>query len=224
MTLTEIKKQTVNHYAAWWTIIGIDPIAFRLLWLLQRVVPKINPNVITWLSLLTGVLAAWYFATGHYFVGGAIYQLAFLLDCIDGKIARLRGISSMFGVFFDGFVNNIVYCLALIGLAASGLDDPVLVIVCMTSLLLHVLALDVSNSLEKYGKQHDWNYVGSDLSLISRLRRSVPGMWPDRHLFVLWIFPSMGYLTFGLIANTVIDLMLLTYRVYLIYKTSAQEH
>jgi len=220
MTLAEIKKKTVNHYAAWWTIIGIDPIAFRVVWMLQRWVDKVNPNYVTMASLTVGLIASWVFFTGQYFWGGLLYEFAFLLDCLDGKVARMRGIASQFGGFFDGFVNNVVYCMALIGLAASDLGNPWLVLGCMLGLLFHVLGLEVSYFLKKYGGAHDWNYKGRDLSIRGRLRRSVPGMWPDRHLAVLWILPSFGYATLGIITNAIIDFFLLAYRVRVIYVIS----
>ena len=217
MTLSEIKIKTVNHYAAWWTIVGIDPIAFRLVWIFQKWIPKINPNAVTVFSLLTGLLAALIFATGQYFWGGLLYEVAFLLDCIDGKVARMRGVSSQFGRFFDGFVNNVVYCAALIGLAVSDLSNSWLVFGCMLGLLFHVLGLEVSYILKNHGGAHDWNYEGRDLSIRGRLRRSVPGMWPDRHLSILWVLPSLGYATFGILTNAIIDFMLLIYRVRLIF-------
>lgn len=223
MTLAEIKKKTVNHYAAWWTIVGIDPIAFRLVWVFQKWISLINPNAITAFSLFIGLLAAWVFSLGEYFWGGALYQLAFLLDCLDGKVARMRGISSAFGGFFDGFVNNVVYCAALIGLASSDLSNPWLVLGCMFGLLLHVLGLEVAYFLKKHGGKHDWDYSGDDLSILGRLRRSQPGMWPDRHLAVLWVLPSLGLATVGVISNACIDMILLIYRLRVIYVVSLKE-
>jgi len=223
MTLSEIRKKTVNHYAAWWTILGIDPVAFRVVWLFQRWIHFINPNIITVCSLIVGLVAAFVFASGEYFWGGLLYEFAFLLDCLDGKVARMRGISSRFGGFFDGFVNNIVYCAALIGLGISDLGNLWLVLGCMLGLIFHVLGLEISYFLKAHGGAHDWNYEGDDLSIRGRLRRSVPGMWPDRHLAVLWILPTFGHATFGVLTNAFIDLLLLLYRLRIIYIITLKE-
>jgi phosphatidylglycerophosphate synthase len=48
-----------------------------------------------------GVGSAASFATGHLVAGALLYELRFFVDCLDGKLARLRGTSSPRGAFFD---------------------------------------------------------------------------------------------------------------------------
>ena len=49
---------------------------------------------------------------GDYFNAGLFILLAGLLDIFDGKIARLLGISSKFGVEFDSLADTVSFCVA----------------------------------------------------------------------------------------------------------------
>lgn len=79
-----------------WTVLAVDPIAIPVVRLLGRR-KRVTPDQVTWLSFLTGA------ATGPAFafagrpglvVGALLYYLSFMLDCVDGKLARARGTTS----------------------------------------------------------------------------------------------------------------------------------
>ena len=205
MTLTQIKKQTVNHYAGWWTIIGVDPLAFRIVWLLQRIAPNINPSLITTASLIIGIAAAFSLATGEYLIGGILYELSFLLDCIDGKMARLQKKSSPFGAFYDGFVNSIVYCTSLVGLGASQMDNSLMLAAVAGALFIHVIGQEMAHYQLKYGGASSARKASNAISILARLKENKPLMWPDRHLLVFLVFPVMGLPIVGLLANLAVD-------------------
>lgn len=212
MTLLEIKKKTINYYASWWTILVIDPIAFRIVWLLQRAAPKISPNLITSCSLVVGCLSAWQLASANYLIGGILYEIAFLLDCIDGKMARLQNNTSPFGAFFDGFVNSIVYALSLIGLGYSLIDKDYMFALVAGALLLHIIGLEMAYYQSKHGRSSSSREPSKSVSIYSRLRKNKPFMWPDRHLFVFCVFPMAGYALFGIMLNVIADCVLQFFR------------
>lgn len=94
------RSRVLKPKDAWWTVIAIDPVAIRVLpWL--RDVRWVTPTRITMLSGVVGVLALLAFAAGAVIAGGVLYELRFLLDCLDGKLARLRGTSSRLGALLD---------------------------------------------------------------------------------------------------------------------------
>lgn len=107
-TLQDV-HQAYKSKDAWWTVLLVDPIASRL------VVPvanytNITPNQISIVSFILGVIAAYnfYLGTGLALITGAIlYHISFILDCMDGKIARLKGTGSMFGVLLDIMLDHI---------------------------------------------------------------------------------------------------------------------
>src|SRR5690606_27356459 len=92
-TLQEIRERTYKVRDAWWTVWLVDPIASRLVWLVSPV-RWLTPNVLTFIAFLLGVGSAACFAQGDraWLVAGALlFHLSFVFDCMDGKIARLKG-------------------------------------------------------------------------------------------------------------------------------------
>ncbi len=66
----------------------------------------ITPNQITMLSILIGLYSFYYFFQGgaiNDLIGILLYQFSFLLDCVDGDLARLRGNNKvkLSGMYFD---------------------------------------------------------------------------------------------------------------------------
>ena len=72
----------------------------------------ITPNQITSASFLVGLAAAWYLYRGGYGNGvaaAALFVVRYVLDNCDGEIARLKGLSSNFGMHYDTFVDWVVH-------------------------------------------------------------------------------------------------------------------
>jgi hypothetical protein len=102
-SLQEVREQTYKVRDAWWTVLLVDPLAARLV---RLVAPYrwITPNLLTVLAMLLGVgAAACFLAQDRWWLiaGAALFHLSFVVDCMDGKIARLNGTGSMFGTWFD---------------------------------------------------------------------------------------------------------------------------
>lgn len=85
---------------SWWTVFAVDPVACRLA-LLTANHTSITPNGLTGLSMLLGVASAACFAAGELAAGAALFYLSFTVDCMDGKIARLKGSGTSFGLWLD---------------------------------------------------------------------------------------------------------------------------
>lgn len=85
---------------SWWTVLAIDPLATRLLPTLARR-PGITPMRLTTTAALLGVTSAILFAKGYLVAAAICFELRFFIDCLDGKLARLRGIASPRGAYFD---------------------------------------------------------------------------------------------------------------------------
>jgi phosphatidylglycerophosphate synthase len=103
VTLQEIRERTYKPRDAWWTVLLVDPLAARLV---RLVAPyrRITPNVLTIIATILGLGAAACFAqeTRWWLVAGALlFHVSFVVDCMDGKIARLNGTGSLFGAWFD---------------------------------------------------------------------------------------------------------------------------
>jgi phosphatidylglycerophosphate synthase len=92
-------------------------------WMLRRVADSaITPNHVTALSALVALAAAAAFASGAWplLVAGAILlQLSFVLDCLDGQLARHRGATSAFGAWLDFMTDCLQDVVLVAGIAAG---------------------------------------------------------------------------------------------------------
>lgn len=76
----------------WWTVIITDPIAIRLLYLIINRT-SISPNEISLIAISLVFISALLFSMGSYIwllLGAFLWQISFILDCMDGKLARLK--------------------------------------------------------------------------------------------------------------------------------------
>ena len=79
-----------------------------------------SPNAVTILATVVGLLAAVGFGLGSYAAGvGAalLFQLAAVIDCSDGEVARLTFTESPFGAWLDIALDNVVHMAIFAGIA-----------------------------------------------------------------------------------------------------------
>jgi phosphatidylglycerophosphate synthase len=117
-TTADVKRRTLKVKDAWWTVLLVDPVAAPLVALIANYTP-ITPNVITFAALLLGLGSAGVFwlHTWPWLVAGAVlYHLSFTFDCLDGKLARLKGNGSAIGGLLDYIFDRIRVLAATLGL------------------------------------------------------------------------------------------------------------
>ncbi len=81
---------------------------------------NLTPNAITLLSMGIGFVAAGCFALGNYtggVIGALIFQLAAVVDCCDGEVARMTFAESEFGAKLDMIGDNVVHMAIFAGMA-----------------------------------------------------------------------------------------------------------
>ena len=119
-TLEDVRA-TYKKRDAWWTVLLVDPIAGRL------TVPIANrtsltPNQLTIGAGILGVGAAAAFAEGSraaLLTGAALFYLSFVVDCIDGKIARLKHNGTVFGTWLDYVLDRVKVAACAVALMAG---------------------------------------------------------------------------------------------------------
>jgi CDP-alcohol phosphatidyltransferase len=114
-------RVTIKDRDACWTVFVIDPVAVPLAALAARSKP-VTPNRLTALSALVALGAAALFASSHFTVGAVVFQLSFLLDCMDGKLASMRQIRNGWGAFFDVAGDNVRFVACFVALALATFD------------------------------------------------------------------------------------------------------
>jgi len=88
---------------------------------------SVSPNAVTLVSLAIGFVAAWFFALGSYgavIFAALLFQLATVVDCVDGDLARILCKESTFGKWLDlggdQVVHVAVFAAIAVGLVRSG--------------------------------------------------------------------------------------------------------
>ncbi len=102
-TLHDVRSRTYKARDAWWTVFLVDPLAGRLV-VTTANRTSVTPNQITWGAFVLGLGSAWCFlrAEWPWLVAGAVlYHVSFVLDCMDGKVARLKGTGTVLGGWLD---------------------------------------------------------------------------------------------------------------------------
>ncbi|WP_304453653.1 CDP-alcohol phosphatidyltransferase family protein [Nocardiopsis sp. YSL2] len=123
-TFAQVKEETYKPRDAWWTVFLVDPLAGRLVvWTANRT--NMTPNQLTLGAGVLGLASAVCFALPGWQVpaswawlvlGGLLFHLSFVLDCMDGKIARLKGNGTVFGAWVDFVFDRIRFFGCLMAL------------------------------------------------------------------------------------------------------------
>ncbi|MEB8339213.1 CDP-alcohol phosphatidyltransferase family protein [Streptomyces endophyticus] len=156
-SLPEVRRTTQKKRDAWWTVLLVDPIATPLVRVTARWT-RITPNQITWGALILGLGAAGCFAMGDWrwlIAGALIYHLSFVLDCMDGKVARLTGQGSVFGAWLDYIFDRVrvmACAVALMGGQFQRTGD--LIYVWLAVAVVFLDGLRYINSLEIFKTRH----------------------------------------------------------------------
>lgn len=114
-------RATYKARDSWWTVLLVDPFAARLVQLTVGY-RSLTPTRLTVAAFLIGAGAAWAFfqaTPGWLVAGAALYYLSFAVDCVDGKIARLRAERSVFGSWLDFALDRVRVFVCTVALFAG---------------------------------------------------------------------------------------------------------
>lgn len=120
------QKPRYKEVGNWMVRTFLRDAALRITWLL--LLTGVTANQVTLASLVVALLGVFLF-TCHpefcFFLGSALLQMWYLLDHVDGQIARYRETACLSGRFFDFLTHHIIhatifFALGLYGFNATG--------------------------------------------------------------------------------------------------------
>src|SRR5437763_16524687 len=82
------------------------------------------PDLLTFLTLVVGLWAAWSLSAGRAVVGALLAQTVSVFDGVDGETARLQDRASARGAFLDGLCDRLIDAALVAGLWLWSCDDP----------------------------------------------------------------------------------------------------
>jgi phosphatidylglycerophosphate synthase len=186
----------------WWTVVVVDPLAVPLTrWLAAR--RLLSADQVTWLALVVALPMGPAYATGRtgLVVGAALFFVSFLLDCVDGKLARALGTSSSKGKLLDAVSDGGRRASGAAGLAVYLWRFPVFAGSFWLAVAYGLLAFyfaQISGTIRE-----DPNRIGGGRWAQAMARRRMfptPGT-PDAAALVFCIGPLFGLVVPALIAG-----------------------
>lgn len=96
-------RSAIKTKDGWWASIFSGPLANRMLEPICEI-PWVSPNLITISSLIIGLVASYFFLRASHqdlIIGAILVQLSFVVDCMDGQLARYRQQFSNLGAWLD---------------------------------------------------------------------------------------------------------------------------
>jgi phosphatidylglycerophosphate synthase len=105
----------------WWTVLFTDPIAIPLVRFLARH-RILSPDQVSLLAAFLGLSVGPVLALGSrasFVFGGILFQLAFIVDCVDGKLARALAMTSDRGAALDVLGDSVRRASASLGLVVG---------------------------------------------------------------------------------------------------------
>jgi phosphatidylglycerophosphate synthase len=208
-----------------WTVFVIDPIAVPVVARIRKWT-WVTADRLTALSTLLALAAAALFATQRFAWGGAVYQLSFLFDCLDGKVASARAATHGWGGWFDQASDAVRMsaCSAGLGagLVAAGFDRPwqVAALILYPSLRWTTTALVGIPRPEPTPRAAARTAPPTHIDVLARpwqvfkaafSRRLKPGSTVDTEAVAFTIGPILTVPFVGVLVATALDLLHATY-------------
>lgn len=196
----------------WWTSLVIDPLATPTVAWLSRF-GWVTPDRLTFLSGLIGLVAAAMFGTGHFLAGALVYQVSFLFDCMDGKLASIRGPRHSWGAFIDTMGDSVRFTACSVGMAiglvGAGIDATweIAALVLYPAVRWSAFAVDNAWPAAPARARIEVAPRPIDVLRIAPRRLGKPGSTVDTETVAFTIAPLLGIPLVGLIAATTVDLL-----------------
>ncbi|MDD4995605.1 MAG: CDP-alcohol phosphatidyltransferase family protein [Patescibacteria group bacterium] len=119
----------------------------------------ITPNLITIMRIFFLPVIIYYILHGRLFVAMIFFIIVFLLDVLDGPLARSRGLVTNFGALADPFIDKIIFITVLLLVTWNSLPHSVI----YTILALEIMMMLVAAVLAPVAKKLNFKFkVGAN--------------------------------------------------------------
>ena len=160
--------------------------------------PNCNPNLISIISALTGIIGSIFFFLNFPFLGGVFVQIASIIDGSDGEVARANGRTSFFGGFFDSVIDRYVDVFIFLGLTFYSLN---------ILLITHAFLLGIITIIGAYSI----SYTAAKVELKEGISFSRTIQGRDTRLFLVFLAGICAFFTDWAIPICLISISILTH-------------
>jgi len=146
-------KETYPLREEWWSRVFASPAAYFILHLIAdwRVV---TPCRLTLLSFVLVLLTSWLIILdlqSFFVLAAVVLQVSYVIDCMDGQLARYREVSSELGVFLDKCLDYIKFPTVIFALLMDGVKrhESAIVLIIGFSCLFFICFLPYLKEMAK---------------------------------------------------------------------------
>ena len=121
-----------------------------------------TPNMITTLSILTGLVSGYEIFQGNYNAAAILWLISYYFDCVDGKLARQYDMITEFGDLYDHIGDAFKYIVVLYALFYSSKKRITDKQWLYTSIILFLLVLSfvhMGYQEKVYDKKEESSYL-----------------------------------------------------------------
>jgi phosphatidylglycerophosphate synthase len=93
----------------------MDYVSVPFVWFFSNFT-KVTPNQITFIGFFWGLLASFSFFFNKFIIGIIFFELSYIFDCIDGRLARLTNKTSKVGDMYDHILGQFLILVLIIPL------------------------------------------------------------------------------------------------------------
>jgi len=174
---------------------------------------RITPNQISWAAFIIAILSFISFVYSQNIIGGILVQLSSIVDGVDGRLARLKGIASSFGGFLDSILDRYADILIVLGLTLWSSSHETYPGIWLVGFLAITGTICISYTRARIDLNHRHLFDKGLKSLASR----------DIRLFLIMVGAVVGQAYFCLIIIAVLTNLVVFYRLFYVYKNLRQE-
>ncbi len=169
---------------------------------------SLTPNQATWGAFSIAALSFASFVLGYNILGGILAQLASIADGIDGSLARLKGMASVFGSFLDSVLDRYADALIVLGMTLWSLSHEGYPQVWLVGFLAIIGTLSISYTRARIDPEHRLIFDRGLPSIGSR----------DIRLFLIMLGGISGQVYFCLLAIAILTNLVVFYRLVHSYR------
>ncbi len=168
---------------------------------------RLTPNQVSWGAFGIALLSFISFILGQNIIGGLLAQLSSIVDGIDGSLARLKDMSSVFGGFLDSVLDRYADILIVLGMVLWSLSYESYSGIWLVGFLAIVGTLSVSYTRARIGSKYRPIFDRGLPSLASR----------DIRLFLIMLGGITGQVYFCLLVIAILTNLIVFLRLIYSY-------
>ncbi|KKN11680.1 hypothetical protein LCGC14_1024080 [marine sediment metagenome] len=120
--------------------------------------PNCNPNLISIISALFGIIGSLLFIMNFPLLGGIFIQISSIVDGSDGEVARTNGRTSFFGGFVDSVMDRYVDVFIIVGLTIYSLRILLIIPAFLLGIITITGAYSISYTAAKIESRKDIDF------------------------------------------------------------------